>query len=381
MTAENSARSTSAATLYIDGAWRAAALGREFDVFNPADGSVLGAASDGSASEARSAVDSAAAAFAWWSRTTAYERAAYLERAHALMLERAEDLAVLMTKEQGKPLKAARNEVRYAADFLSWFAEEAKRVYGATIPSSRADHRFMVMRQPVGVVAAITPWNYPVSMITRKVAPAIAAGCTIVLKPAEQTPLLRRRGLPGAARRRPARGRRQPGHHERPGAGRRRAAGQPGRPQADVHRVDRGRHDAGAPRPRTTVKRVSLELGGHAPFLVFGDADPRRAAKGARPGEIPQHRSGVHLPQPGVRPAGVGRRLPRRPRPAGERDEGRQRPRPGRHHRPADRRGRHDEDASARSTTPSTKGAKVLTGGERLTDGASPAAGSSPPPC
>ena len=110
-------------------------------------------------------------------------------RAHAIMTARAEELAELMTREQGKPLRAARNEVSYGADFLLWFAEEAKRVYGATIPASRGDQRLTVLRQPVGVVAAITPWNYPISMITRKVGPAVAAGCTVILKPAEQTPL------------------------------------------------------------------------------------------------------------------------------------------------------------------------------------------------
>src|SRR6185437_8935701 len=122
--------------------------------------------------------------------TTVYERSAILYQAWRLMTERREDLAQLMTAEQGKPLRMARNEVTYAADFLLWFAEEAKRSYGETIPSSRADQRFLVLRQPIGVAAAITPWNYPVSMLTRKIAPAVAAGCTMVLKPAEQTPLL-----------------------------------------------------------------------------------------------------------------------------------------------------------------------------------------------
>ena len=169
MTAENSARSTSAATLYIDGAWRAAALGREFDVFNPADGSVLGAASDGSASEARSAVDAAAAAFAGGrARPPTSARRTCTRRTSSCWSAR-EALAKLMTEEQGKPIRMARNEVGYAADFLLWFAEEAKRVYGETIPSARADQRFLVMRQPVGVVGAITPWNYPVSMLTRKI--------------------------------------------------------------------------------------------------------------------------------------------------------------------------------------------------------------------
>ena len=124
-----------------------------------------------------------------WSGLSAYDRAARLYRAHELMMERRKTLAETMTREQGKPFKAAMNEVKYGADFLLWFAEEAKRVYGETIPSARGDQRFLVHKQAVGVVAAITPWNYPVSMITRKVAPAIAAGCTIVLKPAESTPL------------------------------------------------------------------------------------------------------------------------------------------------------------------------------------------------
>ncbi|HVW43840.1 MAG TPA: NAD-dependent succinate-semialdehyde dehydrogenase [Amycolatopsis sp.] len=268
-----------ATTIYLGGEWRAAESGGEFDVSNPADGSSLGAASDGSAADARRAVDAATQAFESWSRSTAYERAGYLERAHALMLERAEDLAVLMTKEQGKPLKAARNEVRYAADFLSWYAEEAKRVYGSTIPSSRAGHRFLTMRQPVGVVAAITPWNYPMSMITRKVAPAIAAGCTIVLKPAEQTPLcavavfqaLHDAGVPA-------------------GVVNLVTTSDPG-PVADVMLDDpavrkltfTGSTEVGmmlGAKAAKTVKRVSLELGGHAPFLVFGDSDPERAAKG-----------------------------------------------------------------------------------------------------
>ncbi|MFI1293276.1 NAD-dependent succinate-semialdehyde dehydrogenase [Streptomyces sp. NPDC020792] len=269
----------SAATIYIDGRWRPAESGAEFDVLNPADGSALGTAADGSEADARAAVDAAAAAFASWSGTTAYERATCLERAHTLMLERAEDLARLMTSEQGKPLKAARNEVRYAADFLSWYAEEAKRVYGATIPSSRAGHRFLTMRQPVGVVAAITPWNYPISMITRKVAPALAAGCTVVLKPAEQTPLcaaavfqvLHDAGVPA-------------------GVVNLVTTSDPG-PVGDVlldseavrKLTFTGSTDVGRTlnaKAARTVKRVSLELGGHAPFLVFGDADPRHAAKG-----------------------------------------------------------------------------------------------------
>ncbi|MFD0661514.1 aldehyde dehydrogenase family protein [Thermocatellispora tengchongensis] len=176
-------------TLFIDGKWTGADDGRTFEVTDPSTGAVIGRAADAAGAETDRAIAAAEAAFPAWSRETAYRRAEALRSAHALMLGRQEDLAALMTLEQGKPLKAARNEVRYAADFLEWFAEEAKRVYGTTIPSSRAEQRFVVMRQPVGVVAGITPWNYPISMITRKVAPALAAGCTIVVKPAEQTPL------------------------------------------------------------------------------------------------------------------------------------------------------------------------------------------------
>ena len=175
--------------LYVDGKWCEAVSGRTFDVHNPATGEVLGSVADGDGSDARAAIEAAGRAFAPWAAATAYERSAVLADAHRLMLERQEELARLMTSEQGKPLRMARTEVGYAADFLLWFSEEAKRVYGETIPSARSDQRFVVLRQPVGVAAAITPWNYPISMITRKVAPAVAAGCTIVLKPAEQTPL------------------------------------------------------------------------------------------------------------------------------------------------------------------------------------------------
>jgi succinate-semialdehyde dehydrogenase/glutarate-semialdehyde dehydrogenase len=271
---------TAPASLYINGAWVPASAGGTFDVFNPADGELLGRASDGSAADAQAAVAAADAAFADWSARTAYERASFLEKAHRLMMERLEDFAQLMTREQGKPLKMARNEVRYAADFLSWYSEEAKRVYGTTIPSSKADQRFLVLRQPVGVVSAVTPWNYPVSMITRKVAPAIAAGCTIVLKPAEQTPfcatavidLFHEIGLPA-------------------GVVNLVTTNDPG-PVADVMLESpavrkltfTGSTEVGKLLNRkaaTTVKRVSMELGGHAPFIVFSDADPVHAAKGA----------------------------------------------------------------------------------------------------
>ena len=268
------------ATIYIDGEWRESAGGGVFEVLDPSTDAPFGTVADGTADDARAAVEAASRAFATWSRTTAYDRAEALQRAHRLLAERAEDLARLMTREQGKPLRAARNEVRYANDFLLWFAEEAKRVYGQTIPSARADQRLTVLRQPVGVVAAITPWNYPISMITRKVAPAVAAGCTVVLKPAEQTPLcavavfevLHEAGFP-------------------PGVVNLVTTEAPA-PVADVwldHPDVRkltftGSTEVGkmlAGRAAAGMKRVSLELGGHAPFLVFDDADVEHAAKGA----------------------------------------------------------------------------------------------------
>src|SRR3546814_377789 len=149
----------------------------------------MGEVPDSGKAEKVRALDAAQAACGGWAGLTAYQRSTFLYRAWTLMLERKEELAQTMTREQGKPIRAARNEVQYGADFLLWYAEEAKRVYGETIPAPRGDQRFIVLRQPVGVVGAVTPWNYPVSMLTRKIAPALAAGCTIVLKPAEATPM------------------------------------------------------------------------------------------------------------------------------------------------------------------------------------------------
>ena len=171
--------------LYINGEWRDAASGATFASTNPATGEEIGTAADGGVADMQAAIEAADAAFGEWATRTAYERSKYMYKPYQLMLERREALAKLMTEEQGKPIRMARNEVGYAADFLLWFAEEAKRIYGETIPSARADQRFLVLRQPVGVVGAITPWNYPVSMLTRKIGPALAAGCTIVLKPVQ----------------------------------------------------------------------------------------------------------------------------------------------------------------------------------------------------
>ncbi|MDG4669134.1 NAD-dependent succinate-semialdehyde dehydrogenase [Mycobacterium sp. 236(2023)] len=266
--------------MYINGEWRSALSGNSFESTNPATGDVLGTAPDGGRADAKEAIDAAVAALPAWRATTAYARAEILAAAHRLMIERQDELATLMTREQGKPLRMARTEVGYAADFLLWFAEEAKRVYGEVIPSARADQRFLVLQQPVGVCAAITPWNYPISMITRKVAPALAAGCTSVLKPAEQTPLcaietfrvFADAGVP-------------------PGVVNLVTCADP-EPVADEILADArvrkvsftGSTEIGkmiASRAGGTMKRVSMELGGHAPFLVFADADPEHAAKGA----------------------------------------------------------------------------------------------------
>ena len=234
---------------------------------------------DGGMAEAQMAVAAAHKAFESWSTQTAYQRASFLLSAHTLMMENMEHLARVMTQEQGKPIQAARNEVKYGADFLLWFAEEAKRIYGRIIPSARGDQRFMVIKQPLGVVAAITPWNYPMSMITRKVAPALAAGCTIVLKPAEATPLcaieifklLEKAGLPK-------------------GVANLVTALDPA-PVGQVFTTDKrvakltftGSTKIGkllAREAASEMKRISLELGGHAPFIVCKDADPVHAAKG-----------------------------------------------------------------------------------------------------
>jgi succinate-semialdehyde dehydrogenase/glutarate-semialdehyde dehydrogenase len=271
---------TSSGTLYVDGKWRHAASGRTFPVTNPATSEVLAQISAAETQDVREAVAAAESAFPAWAARTAYERAGYLYEAHRLMLERADDLAKVMTTEQGKPLRTARIEVQYAADFLIWFAEEAKRVYGSTIPSARADQRFLVLHQPVGVVGAVTPWNYPVSMLTRKIGPALAAGCTVVLKPAQQTPLcavevfriLHEVGVPA-------------GVVNLVTASRASVVGDEFLANPAVRKLTfTGSTEVGkrlAQGAAAQIKRVSLELGGHAPFIVFPDADPAHAARGA----------------------------------------------------------------------------------------------------
>jgi succinate-semialdehyde dehydrogenase/glutarate-semialdehyde dehydrogenase len=267
-------------SIYVGGTWRPALSGDIFGVTDPATGALLSYVSDGSTADVRAAVESASAAFPSWSSATAYQRADVLYKAYQLMLERSDALARLMTSEQGKPLRAARIEVKYAADFLLWFAEEAKRVYGRTIPSARADQRFLVMHQPIGVVGAVTPWNYPISMITRKLGPALAAGCTIVLKPAAQTPLtaievfrlLHEAGVPAGVANLVTADRAAP-------------IGDEFLTNKLVRKITfTGSTSVGKMLARGAadqLKRISMELGGHAPFIVFEDADPVHAAKGA----------------------------------------------------------------------------------------------------
>ena len=271
---------TSSGTLYIDGTWQPAASGRTFESTNPATSEVLAKVSDADTADVKAAIAAAEAAFPAWSARTAYERADILSKAYQIMMGRLDDLARLMTTEQGKPLRTARIEAQYAADFLIWFAEEAKRVYGQTIPSHRPEQRFMVQHQAVGVVGAITPWNYPTSMLTRKLGPALAAGCTVVLKPAEQTPLcaveivkiLHEAGVPAGVVNLVT-------TNTPSVVGDEFMANPVVRKLAFTGSTEVGKMLAAGAAGH--IKRVSLELGGHAPFIVFPDVDPSRAATGA----------------------------------------------------------------------------------------------------
>ncbi|MBN2048844.1 MAG: NAD-dependent succinate-semialdehyde dehydrogenase [Spirochaetales bacterium] len=266
--------------LFINGSWKEAENGKTFESINPASGEVLGTAADGSRRDSAEAVKAAAAALPGWSEKTAYQRSAYLYKAWEIMMSRKEQLARVMSLEQGKPFKAALGEVVYAADFLLWFAEEAKRLYGEIIQAPRPDQRFLVIHKPLGVVAAITPWNYPISMITRKAAPALAAGCTVVLKAAETTPLcaletfkvFEEAGFP-------------PGVVNLITTSDPVPIGEEFVSNPLVKKISfTGSTEVGrmlASRAAGNMKKIALELGGHAPFIVLEDADPVHAAKGA----------------------------------------------------------------------------------------------------
>jgi succinate-semialdehyde dehydrogenase / glutarate-semialdehyde dehydrogenase len=264
---------------FIAGEWQSAASGETFDVRNPATGERIGAVPAMGAADTRRAIDAANAAWPAWRKRTAKERAAVLRKWYDLMLAHADDLALLLTTEQGKPLAEAKGEILYAASFLEWFAEEGKRVYGDTIPTPAGDKRIVVTKEPVGVCAAITPWNFPAAMITRKVGPALAAGCPIVVKPAEATPfsalalavLAERAGVPAGVF--------SVITGDPKAIGGELTANPVVRKLSFTGSTPIGRLLMAQCAP--TVKKVSLELGGNAPFIVFDDADLDAAVDGA----------------------------------------------------------------------------------------------------
>ena len=265
--------------VYINGAWVDAADGKSFAVTNPATGAEIARVPSATAAQVEEAVEAAETALATWKLTTAKERSTLLRKWFNLIVENQEDLAVILSTEQGKPINESRGEILYGASFIEWFAEEAKRTYGDVIPHDKQGRRLVVIKQPVGVVAAITPWNFPNAMITRKVGPALAAGCTVIIKPASETPLS---ALALAA-----------------------LAEQAGIPKGVVNVVTGSSREIGGvltthpavkkvsftgstqvgkllmEQCSSTMKKVSMELGGNAPFIVFEDADLDKAVQGA----------------------------------------------------------------------------------------------------
>jgi len=260
----------------IGGAWTGSP---EIDVTDPASGATIAAVPNFGADETRQAIEAAEAALPGWRERTAAQRSAILRRWFQAILDAADDLALILSSEQGKPIAEARGEILYAASFIEWFAEEAKRTYGEVIPSPRTDARIVVIQQPVGVTAAITPWNFPAAMITRKAGPALAAGCTMVLKPAMQTPLTalalaalaQRSGVPDGVL--------------NVVTGRAREIGGELTSNATVRKISfTGSTEVGRllmEQSAATVKKMSMELGGNAPFIVFDDADIDAAVEGA----------------------------------------------------------------------------------------------------
>lgn len=264
--------------LHINGEWVGENL-EKMEVVNPANGEVVGTVPRGGEAETEAAIEAAYSAFQSWSKLTAYERSAYLKKLYELMLENQEELAEIMTLEMGKPIKESRGEVVYAATFIEWYAEEAKRVYGETIPTHMNNKRMQVWKKPIGVVAAITPWNFPAAMLTRKMGPALAAGCTVIMKPSSESPLTAMKLME--------------------------LCEQAGFPKGTVNIVTgssskitnalmnndkvrkitfTGSTEVGKlliEQSAKQVKKLSLELGGHAPVLVFDDADVDKAVQGA----------------------------------------------------------------------------------------------------
>jgi succinate-semialdehyde dehydrogenase/glutarate-semialdehyde dehydrogenase len=265
---------------FINGAWVAAESGATFDVVNPADGTVVAAVADLGVAETRRAIEVAEAAQTEWRALTAKGRGAILRHWYDLFLENAPDLARIMTLEMGKPITESRGEILYAASFIDWFAEEAKRAYGDVIPTYDASKRLVVIRQPVGVVAAITPWNLPQAMVTRKIGPALAAGCAAVVKPASAAPLSAL-----AAAELAARAGVPPGVFNVVPSTDSSAVGRELTTNPAVRKVSfTGSTHVGKllmAQAADTVKNISLELGGNAPFLVFDDADLEAAVEGA----------------------------------------------------------------------------------------------------
>lgn len=264
---------------HLDGAWIDADSGKNFSVRNPANGAILGTVPDMGAAETRRAINAAQAAWPAWRAKTAKERAVILRKWFDLMMAAQDDLALLLTAEQGKPLAEARGEIAYGASFIEWFGEEGKRIYGDTIPGHQADKRIIVMKEPIGVCAAITPWNFPNAMIARKAGAALAAGCTMVIKPAEQTPfsalamsvLGERAGIP--------KGVLNIVTGDAPSIGGELTSNPTVRKLSFTGSTEVGK--LLMQQCAATIKKVSLELGGNAPFLVFDDADLDAAVEGA----------------------------------------------------------------------------------------------------
>ncbi|MEA4854830.1 NAD-dependent succinate-semialdehyde dehydrogenase [Solidesulfovibrio sp.] len=263
----------------VNGQWVQAGGGETMAVTNPADGSLVGRVPQVDEAEIEGVIAAAAAAQKPWAKLAASQRAAVLEKWHALLVANADDLAAIITAEQGKPLAEARGEILYAASFIKWFAEEARRVYGDVIPAPTADKRLLVLKQPVGVCAAITPWNFPAAMITRKAGPALAAGCAMIVRPAAQTPftalaigeLARQAGVPAGVL--------------QVVTGQSRRIGGVLTQSDTVRKLSfTGSTEVGRTlmaQCAATIKRISLELGGNAPFIVFDDADLDEAVAGA----------------------------------------------------------------------------------------------------
>jgi succinate-semialdehyde dehydrogenase / glutarate-semialdehyde dehydrogenase len=262
---------------YIDGEWTS--NGKAFAIVNPATGARLAEVPDLGAEETRRAIDAAERAWPAWRAKTAKERAAILRKWFELMMAAQEDLAHILTAEQGKPLAEARGEIAYGASFIEWFAEEGKRAYGEVIPTHQADKRILVIKQPIGVSAMITPWNFPNAMITRKAAPALAAGCTVVLKPAEQTPLSALAMAELAARAGMPKGVFNVITGDAPAIGKELCANPKVRKLSFTGSTEVGR--ILMRQSADTIKKLSLELGGNAPFIVFDDADLDAAVEGA----------------------------------------------------------------------------------------------------